>query len=310
MIELPDLDAMDPDDWQHAVNELAERLDGEIQDVLAEHTTPGEAKKALFPVLEPYFVDSDGGTNPARLDVWTDDGRLCIGAPGIDYAPVVYDEERGFWWYDSEEPERAELSPDEAHRRIAEYAVSRTSWGDPNMVNLDVARAERQRRFAAPYLGRIEQALDEGDPTAADLREALSALLDRCESAGADREVVDVSPDAHRTHLKLLDRGEVSGHLLAADPGTSLERDDLAELFNLDDLEGAVVATDHLRFRDLQPDTSGLRRFRLPAEMGDDVAAYNRAVREVVSMLDYLVRASPITDADEYLSVSGSSGAS
>ena len=47
-----------------------------------DHTTAEKAREALFPVLEPYLVDSDDGTNPAPLDVWTEDKCLCIGVPG------------------------------------------------------------------------------------------------------------------------------------------------------------------------------------------------------------------------------------
>ena len=131
MTKLPNIHAMDPDDWYDAINDLAEQFENEITALLDEHTDLEEASSALYTLLEPYMIDPDDGTIADQLLAWIDDDaneqKLCIGVPDGDYAPVAYRENDGFWWYTTEEPDDDDQSSSERHRKIAEYAVATTA---------------------------------------------------------------------------------------------------------------------------------------------------------------------------------------
>lgn len=291
MTKLPNIHAMDPDDWYDAVNELAEQFENDITAVLDEHTDLEETRSALYTLLEPYMIDPDDGTIADQLLVWVDDDAdektLCIGVPHGDYAPVAYRKDDGFWWYTTDEPDDDDQSPSECHREIAEFAVSTTAWGDPDLAYRRVEWAKRERKLATPYLEQLEEALTAGDPSAEDLRELFVDFLKSCGPDDPAVDIHDISSVEHRTHLELRDDEEVVGRILALTPGKSLERADILDAFDLEDSSDIFIATDHIRFTGLLAG-GGIDTpwpMRMPSKKDDDPTAFHGAMSLVVPAL-------------------------
>ena len=290
MTKLPNIHAMDPDEWYDAINELALKFEDNITSILDEHTNLNGAREALYELFEPYMIDPDDGTLADQLLVWIDDDydeeTLCIGVPHGDYAPVAYHEDNGFWWYTTEEPEDNGQSASERHRTIAEYAVGTTAWGEPGMADNRVAWEKRARRIAIPYLEKLENELTAGDPSAEDLRELFVDFLTTCEPDDSTVDIHDVSPDEHRTHLELREDDEFVGRIIALTPGTSLQRNELLAAFDLENSSDILIATDHVRFTGLLLG-GGLGdpwQMRMPSE-DNDLKAYYGAMSVVVPAL-------------------------
>ena len=286
MTKLPNIHAMDPDQWLDEVYELAERLEDEIKSVLDKEKTQQAAEEALSSVLAPYYIDPEDGTLADQLLVWVDeDDVLCIGVPDGDYAPVIYHDELQSWWYDSDETGE-NLSPAERHRQVAQYAVACTAWGEAELSQHRADSAKRERRLATPYLEKLEEMLQSGDPTAADLRSLLREFLHSCSPADSTIEIQDTSPDEHRTHFQLQQDDEVVGNILAVDPGQPIDWSSLSKSFEVDRSK-VFVATDHIRFTGLMAG-GGIDEpwvLRLPSEKDSDLARYNNEIGRMVMAL-------------------------
>ena len=283
MTKLPNIHAMDPDDWHDAITELAGDFEEKIQSVLDETTSSEEAKERLYPYLEPYFIDPDDPTLAEQLLVWIDeDDMLCIGVPHGDYTPVVYHGECDHWWYDRDEIDDAPETPAECHRQIAEYAVGCTAWGDVELAMRRVDWAKTERRLGTAYLEKLEETLQAGDPSAAELRDHLIDFMQACAPKGSSVEIRDISPDDRRTRLELRTDGEVNGHILAVEPGTSIEWDDLYETFDVDEESVVLIGTDHLRLKGQYGMFEALD-LKLPSQKAEDLATYNTGVGVLVT---------------------------
>lgn len=286
MTKLPDINAMDVEEWGAAIDALVEEMEGQIEVVLSRATTAEEAKKALYGILEPYMIDPEDPTQANQLLVWVEeDDCLCIGVPHGDYVGVHYSEEDRSWWYIGEDRSMRNLTPGERHREIARYAVGTAAWGDPECVEQSIYSAQMSRKVGTPYLEALEEALNAGDPTAGELRPLLSEFLKACGLTASTIQVVDASPDENRTLFELHRGDELAGYMLAVAPGGTLDWEELEEAFGVE-REKVWVATDHLRFTGLLVrggfDTWELR---LPSQKDEDQARYHEELKLVVGTL-------------------------
>lgn len=282
MTKLPNIHEMEPDEWCGAMADLWEEFREDIVAALNTHDDPGDVAAELQPKFEPYTRDLDDTMSADQL--WADvrEEVLHIGEVN-EPLPVTYREDEGGWWIANQEYD-GEERVERRHGYLAEYALETTVIGQDDCVARRAREAKENRKIAAAYLEKLEETLQAGDPTAADLREHLIEFLHACAPEHSDVQVRDVSPDDRRTRLELHTDGEVLGHILAVEPGKSIEWDDLHNTFDVDDDIRVFFGTDHLRVTGTDEyanfDTFDMV---LPSKKDDDLAAYHSGIAVVVA---------------------------
>lgn len=298
MTKLPDIYATDPDDWYEEVRDEARKLEAAVREKLDAAESLEELRDGLMSHFDPYVIDPDEFIHGEQLLAEIKYGeKLYVGVKNGDWMPLTYRDDEEFWWFDGAEPRQGDGSVEDLHDYLATRIVEATTWGDPQLARQRANEQKEHRRIATPYLEALEQALEAGEPTAAELREEFHRLLNECLESGSEVVVADVSPDDHHTHVRLRHDGEPIGRLLAVDPGAPTDLDEVAREFELEDEERELpgCVTDHRHFKwPRLPESREAVTLRLPSEKDDDRAAYHRA-------LDWVVRnmRAVLTEPDE-----------
>ncbi len=292
MTELPDIHAMDPDQWFEDVQRHAADLKKEIRRCLDESESLQALEEALEPVLKPYVVDADEPVHGEQILAEIKYGeKLFLGVMSGDWMPLTY-RDGGYWWFEGAQPRSGDGDIAALHDHIARRTVEATTWGDEELARRRAQEEAEHRRIGESYLQALEASLETDESTAGDLREALHQLVDDCID---DDDVVmaDASPGDHHTHIELYRGGELYSRILAVDVAEKCFIDHIAGDVGVADEELSTVGvgTDHLHFRWAMFD-EGPRpvTLTLPSERQGDTAQYYADIDWVVRNIRRVVR--------------------
>lgn len=295
--DVPSYYELTADEWKEAVVELREQLEDEVVDVLEEVETPDEAEDDLQTLFEPYLSDDPDST---AIQLWAeaDGDELYMGVWQGNWIGHKFDDERGFWWDDYEDPPEQIESSEEAHRRIAEQVLQTTHWGDPRLRDQVAQKMDEARERADAYLQSvlaIEEEV-EGPPSARALREPLRELLRACNpivrdddnrtiARGEEVEIRDESPGPERTEFVVGAEDEEFGVVIAVPPGEDWMFDAIVD----DEERKVLVTTNHYSFDvpHRMPAEEGGSTMLVPYNERDErFETYSRRADNVVSYLD------------------------